>query len=132
MDARLTSLCKEIVKMTSDQAAAWIMSEYPINSEHWSEALVLIPHRSWKKSEQRLLAEYYFKNVPFSSGRGYEAFASIMSIKLMIARLKDAVPRDPARCDLMQYYLIPVLERFAKNDTDRMAINDFVCAVSAK
>jgi hypothetical protein len=32
----------------------------------------------------------------------------------------------------MQYYLIPVLERFAKNDTDQMAINDFVCAVSAR
>lgn len=132
MDARFTSLCKEMLKMSSEQAAAWLMSEYPIDSGNWSEALVLLPHRSWKKPEQKLLADYYFKNVPFSSSKGYEAFASIMSIKLMILCIKSAVPKDPARSNLMLYYLVPVLERFAKNESDRIAINDFVYNVSAK
>ena len=75
--------------MTSDQAAAWILSRYPLASDNWGEALLLLPHRSWKKPGQKRLADYYFKKIPFSSARGYEAFASIMPVKLMVACIND-------------------------------------------
>ena len=61
MDSRLISLCKELAKMTSDQAAAWILSRYPLASDNWGEALLLLPHRSWKKPEQKRLADYFLR-----------------------------------------------------------------------
>ncbi|WP_241194423.1 hypothetical protein [Pseudomonas synxantha] len=100
--------------MTSDQAAAWILSRYPLASDSWGEALLLLPHRSWKKPEQKRLADYYFKKIPFSSSRRYEAFASIMSVKLMVACINDELPKDPSRLELLFYHLVPVLKRFAK------------------
>ncbi|WP_240202458.1 hypothetical protein [Pseudomonas sp. ICBG1301] len=124
------SLRKELAKMTSDQAAAWILSRYPLSSDNWGEALLLLPHRSWKRPEQKRLADYYFKKIPFSSARGYEAFASIMSIKLMVACINDALPKDPGRTELLFYHLIPVLKRFAKNDADRKIIEGFLSASS--
>ncbi|WP_248732360.1 hypothetical protein [Pseudomonas sp. MWU13-2517] len=130
MDSRLMSLRKELAKMTSDQAAAWILSRYPLSSDNWGEALLLLPHRSWKKPEQKRLADYYFKKIPFSSARGYEVFASIMSIKLMVACINDALPKDPSRIELLFYHLIPVLKRFAKNDADRKIIEVFLSASS--
>jgi hypothetical protein len=130
MDSRLISLCKELAKMTSDQAAAWILSRYPLASDNWGEALLLLPHRSWKKPEQKRLADYYFKKIPFSSARGYEAFASIMPVKLMVACINDALPKDPSRLELLFYHLVPVLKRFAKNDADRKIIETFLSAFS--
>ena len=116
--------------MTSDQAAACILTRYPLASDSWGEALLLLPHRSWKKPEQKRLADYYFKKIPFSSARGYEAFASIMSVKLMVACINDALPKDPSRAELLFYYLIPVLKRFAKNDADRKIIEVFLLTSS--
>ncbi|MFQ6350694.1 hypothetical protein ACQRBV_08265 [Pseudomonas sp. R11F] len=130
MDSRLIPLRKELAKMTSDQAAAWILSRYPLSSDNWGEALLLLPHRSWKRPEQKRLADYYFKKIPFSSARGYEVFASIMSIKLMVACINDALPKDPSRMELLFYHLIPVLKRFAKNDADRKIIEVFLSASS--
>ncbi|UOP13243.1 hypothetical protein [Pseudomonas palleroniana] len=130
MDSRLMSLRKQLAKMTSDQAAAWILSRYPLSSDNWGEALLLLPHRSWKRPEQKRLADYYFKKIPFSRARGYEVFASIMSIKLMVSCINDALPKDPSRIELLFYHLIPVLKRFAKNDADRKIIEVFLSASS--
>ncbi|WP_225908839.1 hypothetical protein [Pseudomonas lactucae] len=112
--------------MTSDQAAAWLLNRYPLTSDNWGEALLLLPHRSWKKPEQKRLADYYFKKIPFSSARGYQAFASIMSVKLMVACISDALPKDPSRIELVLYHLIPVLKRSAKNDVDRKIVENFI------
>ncbi|WP_084483747.1 hypothetical protein [Pseudomonas sp. CFII68] len=130
MNARQMALCKQLVKMSSDQAADWLIDTYPVDSDEWGEAILLLPHRSWKKAEQQRLASYFFKKLPFSGYRGYEAFASIMSVASMVGCVKNALPEDTARRELLLYYLVPVLNRSAKNDSDRRIIHDFVIGVS--
>lgn len=126
MNARQKALCKQLIKMSSAQAADWLIGTYPLDSDDWGEAMLLLPHRSWKKSEQQYLADYFFKKLPFSGYRGYEAFASIMSIALMLDCIKKALPEDVSRRELLHYYLIPVLSRAAKNDSDRRIIDEFI------
>ena len=82
MDERQRVLCAQLVSMSSDQAA------------DWGEALLLIPHRTWKRSDQKRLAKYYFKKLPFSGPRGYESFATIMSIKLLLGCVAEAIPTE--------------------------------------
>ncbi|NVZ21519.1 hypothetical protein [Pseudomonas costantinii] len=112
--------------MSSDQAADWLITKYPIESADWGEALLLIPHRTWKRSDQKRLAKYYFKKLPFSGPRGYESFAAIMSIKLLLGCVAEAIPTEASRVELLLYYLIPALTGAAKNDSDRQLIRDFV------
>jgi hypothetical protein len=44
----------------------------------------------------------------------------------MVGCVKEALPEDAARRELLLYYLVPVLRRSAKNDSDRRIIEDFV------
>ena len=78
MNERQKLLCAQLAEMGSEQAAEWLMTKYPVESIGYGEALLLIPHRSWKRSDQKRLAQYYFRKLPFSGARGYEAFASFM------------------------------------------------------
>ena len=132
MDERQRALCAQLVKMSSDQAADWLMDKYPIESADWGEAMLLIPHRTWKRSDQKRLAQYYFRRLPFSGPRGYESFAAIMSIKLLVGCVTEAVPAEASRVELLLYYLIPALNRAAKNDLDRQLITDFVMKFSER
>lgn len=126
MDERQRVLCAQLVSMSSDQAADWLITKYPIESADWGEALLLIPHRTWKRSDQKRLAKYYFKKLPFSGPRGYESFAAIMSIKLLLGCVAEAIPTEASRVELLLYYLIPALTGAAKNDSDRQLIRNFV------
>ncbi|TNF80348.1 hypothetical protein FGE05_21500 [Pseudomonas sp. ICMP22404] len=130
MDARQRALCKELRKMSSAQAADWLIGAYPLDSDDWGEAMVLLPHRSWGKTEQHQLADHFFKKLPFSGYRGYESFASIMSIASLIGCIEKALSDDAARRELLLYYLIPVLNRAAKSDPDRKMINELVLRVA--
>jgi hypothetical protein len=112
--------------MSSDQAADWLMTKYPIETADWGEALLLIPHRTWKRSDQKRLAKYYFRKLPFSGSRGYESFAAVMSIKLLVGCVAEAIPVEESRIELLLYYLIPVLNGAAKNESDRQLIRRFV------
>lgn len=49
MNERERVLCERLRAMESAEAAEWLISEYPMGSKNWGEALVLIPHRSWGK-----------------------------------------------------------------------------------
>lgn len=126
MDERQRALCAQLVKMSSDQAADWLMTKYPIETADWGEALLLIPHRTWKRSDQKRLAKYYFRKLPFSGSRGYESFAAVMSIKLLVGCVAEAIPVEESRIELLLYYLIPVLNGAAKNESDRQLIRRFV------
>ncbi|MDF3864917.1 hypothetical protein P3W53_10610 [Pseudomonas denitrificans (nom. rej.)] len=126
MDEGKRSLCEQLVGMDSKRAADWLMSEYPIDSESYGEAILLIPHRSWKRSDQKRLAQYYFMKLPFSGPGGYEAFASFMSIKLLLECVRARLPMTESDKNLLLYYLTPVLSKSAKNDGDRRLIDDFI------
>jgi hypothetical protein len=119
-------LCEQLVGMDSKRAADWLMSEYPIDSESYGEAILLIPHRSWKRSDQKRLAHYYFMKLPFSGPGGYEAFSSIMSIKSLLECVRARLPMTESDKNLLFYYLAPVLRDSAKNDGDHQMIDDFI------
>ncbi|MGN7740285.1 hypothetical protein ACTJKT_09880 [Pseudomonas sp. 22526] len=115
--------------MDSAQAVDWLIDKYPMDAIDYGEAILLIPHRTWKRSDQRRLAQYYFEKLPFSGSRGYESFASIMSTKLIIDCVRGFLPMEESRVELLLYYLVPALERAAKNDADRKIIREFVSDV---
>ncbi|WP_228022247.1 MULTISPECIES: hypothetical protein [unclassified Pseudomonas] len=129
MDERQRALCAQLVRVNSDQAADWLMTKYPIESADWGEALLLIPHRTWKRSDQKRLAKYYFRKLPFSGPRGYESFAAIMSIKLLIGCVAEAIPAEASKVELLLYYLIPILNKLAKNDSSRQLVREFVAGL---
>ncbi len=72
MDERQKVLCAQFVKMGSEQAAEWLINRYPVDSIDYGEALLLIPHRSWRRSDQKRLAQHYFRKLPFSGAGGYD------------------------------------------------------------
>lgn len=126
MNDRQKLLCAQLAKMSSEQAAEWLMTKYPVESIDYGEALLLIPHRSWKRSDQKRLAQYYFRKLPFSGARGYEAFASFMSVRAFLDCVKERLPMSASDASLLLYYLIPILDRAAKSDSDRQLIMSFI------
>jgi hypothetical protein len=132
MDEKTKFICKELVKLTSEEAAEWVVEKYPIDSMNFGEALVIIPHRSWRKADQKRLANYYFQKLPFSGPGGYEAFASFMSIKTLIDCVSNRFPLGEADAELLSYYLFPVLKKFAKNKNDFDFIFKFQQIVDGK
>ncbi len=128
MDNRLKALCTELGKMTSSQAADWLIATYPVDGAEHATAIALLSHRSWKRADQARLAKHYFKKLPFASSRMYEAFASFMSIELLVGSIRNQMPTDGSDINLLLYHLIPVLERSAKNDADRELIKAFVAS----
>ena len=117
MDERQKVLCAQFVKMGSEQAAEWLINRYPVDSIDYGEALLLIPHRSWRRSDQKRLAQHYFRKLPFSGAGGYETF-------LECAR--ERLPMSASDASLLLYYLTPVLNKFAKNESDRQLIMNFL------
>ncbi|HBO3528840.1 hypothetical protein N0655_28675 [Pseudomonas aeruginosa] len=126
MDERQKILCAQLVKMGSEQAAEWLINRYPVDSIDYGEALLLIPHRSWRRSDQKRLAQHYFRKLPFSGAGGYEAFASFMSVKTFLDCVRERLPMSASDASLLLYYLTPVLNKFAKNESDRQLIMNFL------
>ncbi|MEN1245474.1 hypothetical protein [Pseudomonas aeruginosa] len=126
MDERQKVLCAQFVKMGSEQAAEWLINRYPVDSIDYGEALLLIPHRSWRRSDQKRLAQHYFRKLPFSGAGGYEAFASFMSVKTFLDCVRERLPMSASDASLLLYYLTPVLNKFAKNESDRQLIMNFL------
>ena len=119
-------MCRRLAGMSSSDAATWLMETFPLDREGWGEALVLMPHRSWKRADQLRLARYYLSRIPFAGPRGYEAFLSFMSVPRMLAVLKEHLPADPDERSLLAYYLGPLLARTARSATDSAAADDFL------
>ena len=120
-------MCLRLAEMRSSDAATWLMETFPIDREGWGEALVLMPHRSWKRVDQVRLARYYLSRIPFASARGYEVFLSFMSVRRMLAVLKEYLPADPDKRSLLAYYLGPlVTRRTARAAADSAAAHDFL------
>ncbi|EIU3228734.1 hypothetical protein [Pseudomonas aeruginosa] len=126
MDERQKVLCAQFVKMGSEQAAEWLINRYPVDSIDYGEALLLIPHRSWRRSDQKRLAQHYFRKLTFSGAGGYEAFASFMSVKTFLDCVRERLPMSASDASLLLYYLTPVLNKFAKNESDRQLIMSFL------
>lgn len=130
MDEKQRAICAHLRELQSSEAAGWLMERYPTSSCNWGEALLFMPHRSWKKADQIRLANYYLSKLPFASAHGYEAFASFMSVANFIAVIQDRIPEDAEDKKLLKYFLAPVLRRKAKSAKDVDDINSFLDALA--
>ena len=119
MDQRLRQLCDQLRAMSSDEAAAWLMQTYKVGKPSWGEAIQLLPHRSWKASDQVALARYYLQRMPFASEQPYEAFISFMSVPNFLMVLREHLPNASSdRLGLLHYHLSTLLKRRAKSDSE--------------
>lgn len=126
MDSTQKSLSKKLGDMTSEEAAGWLLSNYPIDKPGYQDAITLITHRSWQRPEQLRLSRYYLGKLPFSSAKPYEAFASFMSIKLVLKVIEGFIPETDADRKLLLYHLRPVLQKSTRSDADRELVAAFI------
>ncbi|MCK4155501.1 hypothetical protein [Ralstonia pseudosolanacearum] len=112
--------------MTSDQAADWVIQTYALENPDWGLALDLIPQRSWGRPDQMRLARYYLAKMPFASEKPYRVFAEIMSFKRFVEVLRECLPLDRSKMDLLIYHVCPVLSAAAKTDADRELEKSFI------
>ena len=129
MDEKQRAICAHLRTLSSAEAADWLFEHYPTSSANWGVALQAIPHRSWERCDQIRLAQYYLAGVPFASARGYEVFASFMSVPNLLAVLREYIPTRREDKQLLGYHLAPVLRRIAKSERDRAAAGSFLEAI---
>ena len=126
MDSLMQKQSSDLRKLTSDEAANWLIKTYPIETSDVGEAIALLPHRSWKRADQIRLCKYYFQKIPFANSKVYEAFASFMSIDLMIKIVEENLPTSDSEVNLLLYYLTPTLKKHSKSTKDNDLINQFL------
>lgn len=117
---------RKLTSLSSSQAADWLLSAFPIESQRYWDGLLLIPHRSWRRSDQLRLARHYLQRIPFASARGYEIFASFMQVSTFLTCIRESLPLSDERLDLLLDYLIPVLSAMAKSPKDSDLVAAFV------
>ncbi|QVM93258.1 hypothetical protein JYG34_09685 [Pseudomonas entomophila] len=126
MEVTQRSQRRQLAQMSSAQAADWLLSTYPIESPDWGEGLFLIPHRSWKKSDQLRLARHYLQKVPYASQRGYQVFASFMSVASLLGCIREQLPLNHPDLELLLYHLQPTLAAMAKHGKDAERVAEFL------
>ncbi len=120
------ALVEQLKSMSSSDAAAWLVKEFPITSPGYGRVFELIKRRSWKKIEQIQLCEYYMVKAPFASARPYEVFAQIMSAHAFLNVIKKIIPDRKDDLELLLYHLVPVLCTNFSNTSDKEAIQIFL------
>ncbi len=125
MSRNIEPIVSDLRKLTSRDAAEWLMERYPVGSADWGDAITIIAHLSWKKADQARLADYYLSRLPFASAKPYEVFASFMKVSRLVDILRKNAPSDTSDKGLLEYYAGPVLERAAKTPVDREKVEGF-------
>jgi hypothetical protein len=117
------SLIKE---MESSEAACWLMEKYSVASVDYEQAFILLTKRSWKKSDQTKLANYYLKRMPFASVIPYEIFLRFMAFDAFLNVIKENIPKKEQDRSLVLYHLVPALRKAAKTEKEKNLTNDFL------
>ncbi|OWB26300.1 hypothetical protein ACQR53_21355 [Xanthomonas oryzae] len=125
MDQKIRDLCDNLIAMESQDAARWLINNFPAGSQNSGYAFQMIGHRSWRRADQKILATHYLSTIPFANSRGYEVFASFMSVGSLLSCIKPYIPKEEVKLDLLRYNLLPVLLKSAKNEKDRSLITKF-------
>ena len=113
-------------RLTSSEAASWLMQTYPSSDPFHGIAFDLMRHRSWLRPDQLRLAEHYLTSLPFASARPYKAFASFMSVHRLISVIEKRIPSDVSRVPLLAYHLLPVLRERLQTSADRKAMDALI------
>lgn len=132
MDIKLKNLCAELLKKPSSEAADYLLKTYPLTNDMWWEALIVLPHRSWKREDQIRLIRHFFSQLPFASPAPYKAFLSFMSISVFLSEIRNLLPQKKEQLELLTYHLEPVLSYFAKTAKDKQAVLAFLAELKEK
>ena len=121
------TLIRQLRGMHSAEAARWLIENFPIDlpagHKDSGRAVRILPHMSWKRADQKLLADYYLKKLPHAHDSWYRAFAGFMSLPKLIGIIEENMPSDPADRSLLFYYLLPALKDASKNDFDESLVD---------
>ncbi|WP_313460687.1 hypothetical protein [Stenotrophomonas sp.] len=82
--------------------------------------------RSWKRADQKRLADHYLARLPFASAKPYKVFLSFMAVPVFLSVLEKHLPRDKSGLDLLRYHLEPMLVLAAVTDKDSRVVQDFL------
>lgn len=126
MNPKLQAIAQDLRKMEPGRRSDWLIENFPIESPDYWEVFQVIPHVSWKRTEQIRLAKYYLSRRPLASSAPYAAFASLMSFSLFNAIIGELIPADNGDRELFLYHLLPVLERYAKTMHDKEIMNSLL------
>ncbi len=99
MDANLQQTCRDLRRLSSQDALAWLLDRYPAKSCNAGKALRIIGHRSWAKREHDALYAAYFP-LALVSTRPLEVFTAFMSPTALLRRIAaglEDVPADDRR-----------------------------------
>lgn len=103
--------------MSSEEAAYWLIDTFP------DKGCCYVSKRTWKKAEQRILAEHFLRNIPHASARYYEALLSIMSVNIFASVVEKIIADNPEVINsLLSYYLIPSLRKNIKKESDKITV----------
>ncbi|NVK20797.1 MAG: hypothetical protein HWE30_19130 [Methylocystaceae bacterium] len=118
--------CRTIRNFDSANAAKWLLENYKLETGKAGEAFVIMQHRSWSKSDQIMLADYFLSNLPHRSDRGYRAFLSFMALPTFLQVLRRNLPDKRIDRDLMIYHLRPILKSHQYSQKYKLLIDDFL------
>ena len=116
MEQKTFAQLKCLRKLSDDEAAAWIMAQFPLNSA-WMPAMTYIRHLSWRKPTRKVLFEYYFSHQRWGNENIYIAFLSIMPVREFMDLFEANVLADKPYNEFLQYYLERVLTEMLSNDS---------------
>ncbi|MEO9382920.1 hypothetical protein [Chromobacterium phragmitis] len=119
-----------IRKMSSADAADWVLEKYGLNKLNYYEAFELIKKKSWKRVDQIRLARFYLAKMPFASALPYEVFASFMALEPFLMIIRECKPLRSEDINLMLYHLIPVLRKMVKTQNDSEMVAKFLADFS--
>ena len=126
MNREQREACKTIRGLGSSEAAEWLIEHYGFEAGNAGDAFKIMPHRSWKRSDQIKLADYFLSNLPHSSDRGYRAFLQFMALPTFIEALCRQLPDESRGRELMKYYLQPILKSHPCSQKYQLLIDDFL------
>ena len=115
MEQKTFEQLKSLRKLPDDEAAVWIMAQFPLGSS-WIPAMTYIRHLSWRKPTRKLLFEYYFVHQRWGNKNIYTAFLSIMPVREFIGLFEANVSVDKPYNEFLQYYLELVFTEMLTND----------------
>lgn len=117
-------ILKQLRSFSSDEAARWIMNEYPLTAENYYDAFYLVSHLSWKKKNRQDLAMYYLSKR-YVSERPYESFLKIMPTHEFFMIINHIVEENQSEIDIdMLIYQIDALMRL-HNPHKNTKVQDF-------
>ena len=122
MDAETRTLAGDLRRQSSGEIADWLINRYPLVSINWGKALLLLDHLSVEKQDARRLANHYLSQLPYASDHVYRIFTKLLGPDELVKIIRDFVPSEQKRRDLLRYHLSPILRGAARSSEHEQAL----------